>query len=103
MSALWRHGPLPARTLLDEVGGLQGWGDATVKTLLGRLMRKGAIRSEREAGRQQYRAMLSREDYLRAEVDGLVARLFDGRAEALMRHLLERHDADRQLSRDPAA
>jgi len=90
LAPLWRLGPLSARDLIDAVKARQAWGDATVKTLLGRLMRKGAIRSQKAEGRQRYHATLSREDYLDAEVQALVDRLFDGRREALAEHLRER-------------
>ena len=87
LEPLWRLGPLSARDLIDAVKARQAWGDATVKTLLGRLMRKGAIRSERADGRQRYHAGLSRNDYVDGEVGALVDRLFDGRSEGLLEHL----------------
>lgn len=59
------------------------WGDATIKTLLHRLMQKGAVRSLKEDGRQRYHAALSREAYVDGEIGALVDRLFDGRTEAL--------------------
>ena len=83
LSALWRHGPLSFASLIEAVKAENAWGDATIKTLLGRLMRKGAVRSERDDGRQRYHAAIERRDYLDGEVDVLVARLFDGRREEL--------------------
>ena len=83
LAALWRHGPLSFASLIDAVRAEQAWGDATIKTLLGRLMRKGAVRSERDDGRQRYHAAIERRDYLAGEVDALVVRLFDGRRDAL--------------------
>lgn len=83
MGALWRCGPLSAQALLSEVRAAQPWGDPTIKTLLGRLMRKHAIRSERVDGRQRYVALLTRGDYVGSEVRALVDRLFDGRPDAL--------------------
>jgi predicted transcriptional regulator len=90
LAAVWRRGPLSARDLIDEVQASSAWGEATVKTLLGRLMRKGAIRSERNEGRQRYTAALSREAYVDAEVDALLDRLFEGRPERLASLLAER-------------
>ena len=87
LAPLWRRGPLSARDLIDEVKDAQAWGEATVKTLLGRLMRKGAIRSEKVEGRQRYHAALSRADYLDGEVQALVDRLFGGDPGRLMEHL----------------
>lgn len=83
LAALWRHGPLSFASLIEAVKADHAWGDATIKTLLGRLMRKGAVRSERDDGRQRYVAVIDRQAYLNGEVDALVARLFAGRRETL--------------------
>ena len=83
MAALWRRGPLTPKRLIEEVKLRQPWGEATIKTLLGRLMRKGAVRSERGDGLLTYRPLLSREAYVEGEVQALVDRLFEGRRESL--------------------
>lgn len=84
LAALWRRGPLSAKALVAEVKAAQAWGDATIKTLLGRLMRKGAVLSERDDGRQQYRALISRSVYVEGEVQALADRLFGGDRQALL-------------------
>lgn len=83
MAVLWRSGPLPFALLIEEVQAVHPWGGATIKTLLHRLMQKGAVASVKEDGRQRYHARLSREAYLKGEVAALVDRLFDGDPSAL--------------------
>jgi predicted transcriptional regulator len=83
MDALWRCGPLAPTRLLAEVRATRPWGEATVKTLLGRLMQKKAVRSVRADGLLRYHAQFDRETYVRAEVQALVDRLFDADAKAL--------------------
>jgi len=78
LAALWRHGPLTPPRLIEVVKARRDWGEATIKTLLGRLMQKKAVRSVREGGHLVYRPLLSREAYVAAEVEALVARLFEG-------------------------
>jgi len=89
MEALWRRGDCTAEELVAEVKQDQPWGDATVKTLINRLLKKGAIRSERMAGRHQYRAMVQREDYVTSESQGLLDRLFGGELTPLISHFAE--------------
>lgn len=89
LSALWRHGALSAASLIDAVKAEQKWGDATIKTLLGRLMNKKAVLSEKVDGRQLYRALLERETYVAGQVQDLADRLFDGDLAALAAHLAE--------------
>jgi BlaI family penicillinase repressor len=78
LAALWRLGPLTPARLVEAVKARKEWGDATIKTLLGRLMQKKAVRSEREDGRLLYHPLITREMYVTAEVGALVERLFEG-------------------------
>lgn len=86
MEALWARGPQGAEDLIRDVGGAQGWGEATVKTLIQRLSKKKALVSEREGGRVRYRPLVTREDYLSGESQGLLDRLFDGQIAPLVAH-----------------
>ena len=90
LAALWRHGPLKPARLVEAVKSRRDWGDATIKTLLGRLMQKKAVRSQREDGRLLYHPLIARETYLDGEVEALIERLFDGDPEKLAEHLARR-------------
>jgi BlaI family penicillinase repressor len=90
MGALWRAGPLSPARLIETVRDRRGWGAPTIKTLLGRLMQKKAIRSERDDGRLLYRPLIEREAYMTAEVRALVDRLFDGDPAKLAAFLVDR-------------
>lgn len=83
LAALWRKGPLSFASLIDEVKSVQPWADATIKTLLNRLMHKGAVKSVKEDGRQRYHPLITRSTYVGGEVDALVQRLFKGDRAAL--------------------
>jgi BlaI family penicillinase repressor len=78
LAALWRHGPLTPTRLVEAVKARRDWGDATIKTLLGRLMQRKAVRSQREDGRLLYHPLITRETYVAEEVEALIDRLFDG-------------------------
>ena len=60
MEAVWSSGPLAADEIVAAVGVPQGWGEATVKTLINRLLKRKAIRSERIDGRVRYVPVLQR-------------------------------------------
>src|ERR1700757_1727891 len=75
MEALWRRGPLTADDLIEDPGKPQGWGGATVKTLINRLLKKSALKSERIDGRVRYVAQIERADYVQSESQSLLDRL----------------------------
>jgi predicted transcriptional regulator len=86
MEALWGRSPLTAEEIVQSVGPAQGWGEATVKTLINRLLKKKAIASERAGGRALYRPLVSREEYVTGESQGLLDRLFGGQVAPLVAH-----------------
>ena len=90
MEALWRRAPLAAEDIFGELGEQQGWAEPTLKTLLGRLLKKGAVSAEKEGRRYLYRPLVRRDDYVEAESQGLLDRLFDGRLAPLVSHFSER-------------
>lgn len=92
LAALWRRGPLSFASLIEEVKAANPWGDATIKTLLHRLIQKGAVRSAKEDGRQRYHAVIDRETYVAGEVQDLLDRWFDGKPDRLVALLADRPD-----------
>ena len=86
MDALWRRHPLAADEISAEVAEAQGWTEATVKTLINRLLKKGAIAAAKDGRRYLYRPVLARDAYVQAESQGLLDRLFEGRLAPLVSH-----------------
>jgi predicted transcriptional regulator len=99
MEALWRECPRTAEDIAGEVGPGQGWSEATVRTLLHRLMKKKAVAVEKDGRRYLYRPLLAREDYVDEESQGLLDRLFEGRVGPLFVHFSQR----RKLTPDDVA
>ena len=90
MEALWRRSPQTAEEISAAVAQEQGWTDATVKTLLNRLLTKGALAADKDGRRYLYRPLLERADYVSEESKSLLDRLFDGRVSSLVMHFSER-------------
>lgn len=78
MTRLWERAPQTAEELAAELGESQGWQPSTVKTLLNRLLNKGAIAADKDGRRFLYRPLLPREDWLGQQATGLLDRLFGG-------------------------
>ena len=89
MEALWDASPLSAADVCDAVCEARGWSMPTVKTLLSRLVAKGAVATEPEGRKFLYSPVLERADYVGGESRRLVDRLFGGRAAPLFAHLAE--------------
>jgi predicted transcriptional regulator len=86
MQALWRRSPLTAEEIVAEVAAPQGWSEATVKSLINRLLTKGVIEAEKAGRRYLYRPRVDRLAYVSHESRGLLDRLFGGRVAPLVSH-----------------
>ena len=95
MDVLWARSPLGADDVVAALAGKQDWQEATIKTLLNRLLGKGAIRAEKDGRRYLYAPVLAREDWVQDESESLLERLFGGRVAPLVAHF----SAQRKLSR----
>lgn len=89
MEALWRKSPLSAEQIIARVGPANDWAPGTVKTLITRLLKKKAIAGAREGDAYCYRPLVARADWVQAESQGLLDRLFKGEVAPLVAHFAE--------------
>ncbi|CBA16798.1 BlaI/MecI/CopY family transcriptional regulator [Xanthomonas albilineans] len=97
MEVLWERHPLSAEEVFAALSGHGGWAEPTVKTLLNRLLNKGAIRADKQGRRYLYTPLLQRAQWVQQQSEGLLERLFGGRIAPLVAHFSERgklSDAD---------
>lgn len=87
MSVLWAQSPLAASDVADALESSKDWNIRTVKTLLSRLVEKGALATQQEGRRYLYSPLLSKDQYAASAARKLSDRLFGGRAAPLVAHL----------------
>ena len=90
LAALWDKAPQTAADLTRRIGAINGWTQATVKTLLARLVQKGAVTAEADGRRYLYSPAIERADAVGEESQRFVDRLFGGRVGPLIAHLADR-------------
>jgi len=89
MNVLWQRSPAAAEDVVAALAERQDWQEATIKTLLNRLLNKGAIQAVKDGRRYLYTPVLRREDWMLDESEGLLSRLFGGRVAPLVAHFSE--------------
>jgi BlaI family penicillinase repressor len=91
METLWRAGrPLAVEDVREAL--TETWTDATIRTLLNRLVRKKAVAASKDGRRFLYRPLVARGDYVHAESKSLIDRLFDGQLEPFVAQFSQRVD-----------
>jgi len=86
MNVLWQRSPMAAEDIMAALGDKERWHVSTVKTLLSRLVKKGAIEAQRDGRRYLYSPIMERDQWLSDESAGLLDRLFHGRIAPFVAH-----------------
>ena len=91
MDALWQRAPQTSEEVVATLAGRTDWHEKTIRTLLNRLLGKGAVRAERDVRRYLYHPVLTRAQWQSQESRSLVDRVFGGRVAPLLAHF-SRHE-----------
>ncbi len=94
MGIVWQRQVATVRDVLEDLQAETGWAYSTVKTLLARLVEKGALRVRKRANVSQFEAAVSQPEARRSAFHSLLDRAFEGTFGSLMQHLV----ADERLS-----
>lgn len=96
MQSLWDKNPMCAEDVIAALLHQQDWQEATVKTLLNRLLKKGAIRAVKDGRRFLYSPILKREQWVNTESKGFLDRMFDGKIAPLVAHFSQQKKLSKQ-------
>ncbi|KHL57140.1 BlaI/MecI/CopY family transcriptional regulator [Xanthomonas cannabis] len=89
MQVLWERAPRTAEEVVAALASTD-WAEPTIKTLLNRLLTKGAIAAQKDGRKYRYTPVLQREHWVQQQSEGLLQRLFGGRVAPLVVHFSER-------------
>jgi BlaI family penicillinase repressor len=92
MAVIWKRSPVAAATIAEELEKERQWSLATVRTLLRRLVNKGALRQENEGKRLIYMPRVSMEDCVRRESESFWDRVLGRAPSASILHLVKKAD-----------
>lgn len=97
MELLWKKSNI---TIGDIKIGLEdtGWSDSTVKTLVRRLVQKGAVKADDSLGQFRYSPNVEESECKRKETRNLIDRIYNGSVKMLMANLV----SDSNLSAEEA-
>jgi BlaI family penicillinase repressor len=93
MRVIWEQpSPVTANEVVDALSGSTDWSAATIKTMLNRLVKKGALTFEAQGKRYLYRAKVKREQCVRSASRSFLQRVFGGALGPMLNHFVR--DAD---------
>ncbi len=90
MEVLWESSPQTAAEVTRALRPTTNWADNTVRTLLTRLVEKGALQTgENASGTRTFLPAVAREACVLAEGDSFLQRIFGGAAKPLLVHFAQ--------------
>jgi BlaI family penicillinase repressor len=89
MDVLWTDSPRTANEIVDELANAREWEPATIKTMLNRLVKKGALRFRADGKRYLYTPAVTRDACVRSEGRTFLDRVFGGAAGDMIAHFVE--------------
>lgn len=89
MHVLWSKSPLAAQQVFEHLHGKTKWKPKTVKTLIDRLVKKGAVKFEKEGRRYKYYPAVVEAECVATERRSFVRRVYGGIAKPMLAAFLE--------------
>jgi BlaI family penicillinase repressor len=90
MKVIWEQGPMTAAMVMEQLRKQDPeWHPKTLKTLLGRLVRKGALDYEEQGRAYLYRAVYPEAECVAAVSESFLRRVFGGGLKPMLAHFIE--------------
>jgi BlaI family transcriptional regulator, penicillinase repressor len=86
---IWSSSPIEAAEVIEQLAAANGWSAATVKTMLHRLVRKGALATEQNGKKYLYTPAVRRDACVRQASRSFLERVFGGDATPALIHFVK--------------
>jgi BlaI family penicillinase repressor len=96
MERIWAAGACTAADVIKGLRATHDWNHSTIRTLLARLVEKGALAYDVDGSRYIYRAAVSRQRCVRQEGRSFLEKAFGGDVAALLAHFVGEASLDRE-------
>jgi BlaI family penicillinase repressor len=95
MEPIWAAGTCTAADVIRELRATRDWNHSTIRTLLARLVEKGALAYDVDGSKYIYRATVSRQHCVRQAGRSFLEKAFGGNVAALVAHFVTEGPLDR--------
>ena len=92
MKVIWLENPITANRIVESLSGSTSWSPKTIKTLLTRLVQKGAVGFDSKRREYRYYPLIEKAVFLKEESKSFLMRLFEGAMTPMLATLVESED-----------
>lgn len=96
MTIIWKAHPVGSKEIIDEIKSKKDWSPQTVKTLINRLMKKGAIDYKKEGRLYYYFPLIEKETFLKKENSSFLKKFYNNSISQVVTHFVEQSDISKE-------
>ncbi len=96
MHVVWAQSPIAANEVVERLARTCDWHPRTIKTMLGRLVKKEALSFTVHGNRYLYRPRVTRQQYIKHASHSFLRRLFGSDPSQALMHLVEQTELSRE-------
>jgi len=89
MQVLWSKGPLTANEVVEKLAKRTRWKPKTIKTLINRLVKKKAVKFQKEGRKYRYYPAVSESKCVRTETQSFLRRVYRDATKPMLAAFLE--------------
>ena len=92
MKVIWNDNPITSMKIIHALTEITDWKPKTIKTLINRLLRKGAIGYKASGNKYNYYPLIEEEVFIKAESRSFLRRVFGGAMKPMLSTMVENED-----------
>lgn len=96
MKAIWEKSPITAVEIVNLLSESTDWNQRTIKTLINRLLKKGAIGFEVSGREYSYFPLIEEKAFVTAESQSFLQRVFGGAMKPMLATMVENEDLSKE-------
>lgn len=96
MKVLWQNHPITAHEIIEKLEGKQDWNPRTIKTMINRLLKKGAIDHETKGKSYLYSPAVDKAQCIREESKSFMQKIFDGAAAPMLSYFVKNSELSKE-------
>jgi BlaI family penicillinase repressor len=92
MKVIWKDNPIASMKIINALTKITDWKPKTIKTLVNRLLNKGAIGYETSGNKYIYYPLIEEKVFVKAESHSFLRRVFGGAMKPMLSTMVENED-----------
>ena len=90
MRTVWANDKVTSKEIIEVLQQKKDWGTATIKTFIGRLVKKGMLETERQGNKFIYSAKIGESEFIRSTLDDTFNNICDKEVGSTIVGLIEK-------------